>query len=191
MIKEAEMPVIRVSGDRGSGKTTLCRTLKEILNYEYIYVGGIFREMAAMENKTIEQFYGELESNPDREKAVDKTVAETLALKDCLLVEGRMAPFWPTNFKKVNMLLTVEFAEGVRRELKRPENAGKTFEEMSELSRQRLENERSRYLSLYGIENHLDPKHFDVVIDTTNLSPEQVVERALLEIRRRIKAAPC
>ena len=185
------MAVIRVSGHQGSGKTTLCKRLAEEMGYAYTYVGGIFREMAARQNKSIEQFYGELANDPEREKKVDAEIAASLATKDNQIIEGRMAPFWETPFKKINLLLTVDPIEGARRQQERDENKDIPLEEMARLSAERLANERQRYKSLYGIENHFDPRHFDIVIDTTKLSKDEVFEKAWSEIQIKLKHGRC
>ena len=39
--------IITIGGKVGAGKSTLAAMLSHELNYEQLYVGGIFREMAA------------------------------------------------------------------------------------------------------------------------------------------------
>ena len=41
------MAIITIGGNPGSGKTTLAVKLAAFLGYEELYVGGIFRELAA------------------------------------------------------------------------------------------------------------------------------------------------
>src|SRR3989344_4118836 len=153
------MAVIRVSGHQGSGKTTVCKRLAEALGYNYIYVGGIFRKKAEAEGKEIEQYYDELGGNPELEKKVDSEIAALLNENDCQIVEGRMAPFWPTPFEKVNVLFTIDPVEGAKRQQKRSENAHLQLSDMMQLSAERLANERSRYKKLYHIDDFLDEKH--------------------------------
>jgi predicted cytidylate kinase len=168
------MAVIRMSGYPGSGKTTLCKRLSGALSYRYYYAGGIFRAMAEKEGLSIEEFYKKLSSDPAVENKVDEELASLMRAEDNLLVEGRMAPFQPTPHKSINVLLLVSPEEGARRELLRPENSSRSMEEMTVYTRERIENERRHYKSLYGIEDHFDQKHFDVVIDTTLISPDEV-----------------
>jgi len=44
--------------------------------------------------------------------------------------------------------------------------------------------ERERYRMLYGIENHLDPAHYDFALDTTSLTEREVFEKAMAEVRK-------
>lgn len=169
------MAVIRVSGSHGSGKTTLCRKLAELLHYGYSYTGGIMREMAFKQGVSIEEFFDKLASDPELERSIDNRQAELMNEQDDLVVEGRVAPFQDCPWTKVNILVTVSPAEGARRQLQRPENANMTLDEMLKLSERRLQTERERYRRLYGIQNHLDPKFFDIVIDTTVLTPAEAL----------------
>lgn len=172
------MAVIRVSGNPGSGKTTLCRRLADYLGYVHHYTGGIFREMAREKNLSIEEFYAEMASNPDLEKTIDERQAELMRKNDNLVVEGRIAPFQPSPYKTVNILIKVDPEEGARRRMGEPENGGKSLEEILLLTEARIQNEREHYKAIYGIDDHLSEKYFDFVLDTTNLSPDEVFERA-------------
>ena len=36
-----------------------------------------------------------------------------------------------------------------------------------------------RFLKYYGIKNVNDPKHFDLIIDTTHVTPEEIAEKII------------
>jgi cytidylate kinase len=161
--------VIRVSGNAGAGKSTLCKRLAESLQYQYRYAGGIFREMAIKKNISIESFYKMLASDPELEMSVDVKTAEILKTTDNMVIEGRMAPFLPCPFPTINLLITVDPVEGARRAAMRPENKSRTVEEMQQLNAERQAIEKERFLALYNVTDNLDPTHYDILIDTTNL----------------------
>lgn len=173
--------IITIGGNLGAGKTTLAGKLAGTLHYEELYVGGIFRDMAAEKNLTIEQFYAQLKNDPAVEQAVDKRQADMMREKDNLVVQGRIAWYFAKSspFGVLNILLTVAPAVGAQRSGERKENVGKTADEMVIATAEREKMEQERYAMLYGIENHLDPSHYDVVIDTTSLIPDQVFEKVL------------
>jgi CMP/dCMP kinase len=181
------MAVIRVSGYHGSGKTTLCLRLAKVLGYSYFYTGSVFREMAAKRGLSIEAYYKEIAGQPELEKEIDGRGAQLMAANDNLIVEGRMAPFQPTPFKAINILLTVSEEAGARRQRGRTENAHLPQAEMLALSRERLREEQAHYQKLYAIENHFDPKYFDIVLDTTTLSNEEAFDEALGKIQQFLK----
>lgn len=183
------MAVIRVTGHIGSGKSTLCKELAKALNYEYHYTGGIVRTMAAEMGLSIEDFYKWLERHPEKERSVDNRQEELMIEKDNLVVEGRMAPFLGCAFKTVNIFLRVHKEEGAKRLQKRPENRGKTIDELMQSAGEREDAERKRYWELYGLEDHLDENDpiFDIIIDTTRKTEEEVLKYALKWIPRLIK----
>jgi cytidylate kinase len=44
---------------------------------------------------------------------------------------------------------------------------------------EREKMERERYKMLYGIENHLDPENYTLILDTSILSEQEVFQKAL------------
>ena len=183
------MPVIRVTGHIGSGKSSLCKELANALGYEYHYTGGIMRQMAAEMNLSMEDFYKWLEQHPDKEEAVDYRQEDLMVKNDNLVVEGRMAPFLSCAFKTVNILLKVRPEEGAKRLQKRPENKNKTIEEIMLMVKERTAMERKRYYELYDLENHLDENDpiFKLVIDTTYMTEAEVLDYAVTWIPRLIE----
>lgn len=183
------MAIIRVGGNLGAGKSTLCSRLAAYFGYEYSYTGGIFREMAKEKGLTIEEFYGQLVADPVLEKSIDDKQIALMMSKDNLVVEGRVAAFLPCSpgSRKINLFIKVDEETGVRRQMNRPENQSKTFEEMLVLSRKRIRDEQERYWSLYQIPDHLDEKCYDVVIDATHLSPDELFEETVRRVEEYLK----
>jgi cytidylate kinase len=173
--------IITIGGNVGAGKTTLANHLAEALHHEQISAGDIIRKMAAEKGLSIEQFYAQLKNDPAIEQAVDKRQATMMREHDGLIVEGRVAWYFAkqSTFPVLNVLLTVAPAVGAQRSGEKKENAGKTADEMiiADTSREKMEHER--YAMLYDIRNHLDPTHYNFVLDTTLLTKEEVFEKVL------------
>lgn len=176
--------IITIGGNPGAGKTTLAKDLNEALGYEQLYVGGIFREMAAEKNLTIEQFYTQLKDEPALEQEVDSRQATMMREKDNLIVQGRVAWYFAKSspFKIFNILLTVDPATTALRNGDKKEYAGRTTDEMIVNTKEREKMERERYSMLYGIENHLDPAHYDFILDTTLLTPKETFDKVMAAI---------
>lgn len=180
--------IITIGGNLGAGKTTLANNLANELHYAQLYVGGIFRDMAAEKNLTIEQFYAQLKEDPAVEQEVDQRQATMMREKDDLIVQGRVAWYFAKSspFKVFNILLTVSPIVGAERIGEKKENVGKTADEVAIATGEREKMERERYKMLYGIENHLDPAQYDFVLDTTLLTEQEVFDKVLWLVKGRL-----
>lgn len=134
------------------------------------------REMAKERGLSIEEFYSELKGDPELEKSVDSRQEQAMRERDNLIVQGRVAWHFAKKSpaKTFNVFLAVHPQEGARRLAQREENRVKTEEEVRWAAAQRERDEIERYKALYDIDNHLDPKHYNFIIDTTDISPPGV-----------------
>lgn len=181
--------IITIGGNVGAGKTTLAAMLSHELNYEQLIVGGIFRDMAAEKNLTIEQFYAQLKDDPAIEQEVDQRQATMMREKDNIIVQGRVAWYFAKSspFKVFNIFLSADPATGARRSGERKENVGRSTDEMIVATAEREKMERERYSMLYGIENHLDPAHYDFVLETSALTPQETFDKVMTAVNERVK----
>jgi len=177
--------IIRVSGYPGAGKTTLCKKLAETFGYAFHYTGGVFRKLASERGLSIEEFYHAIADDEDLERAIDREAERVMNEKKNLVVDSRIAPFQKTKFPAVNILLTVSPEEGARRELLRPENSRFTLEEMMRITQERLADEKRSFKKLYGIDDQFEPSKFDIVLDTTDLSPDEEFTAVMEQLSRR------
>lgn len=144
--------------------------------------------MAAERGLSIEDFYEQMKTDPDGEKAIDARQAERMNAEDCLIVDGRMAAFQKTVFDMKRILLTVDPEEGARRTMLREKKGlpagrqGKSLTQTLADNIKRANDERARYHSLYNIEDFLDPKHYDVIVDTTKLPAEEVAHQLYMAL---------
>ena len=77
------------------------------------------------------------------------------------------------------MLLTCDEGERIRRALSRTH----THKETAEDVKRRDAAHDAKFRKLYADENFLDPRFFDLVIDTTNTEPEEVAEKIVRKFR--------
>jgi len=184
------MAIITIGGHVGAGKTTLAARLTRALGYEELYMGGIFREIAAERGMSIEAFYAELKNDPKLEQSIDERQAKLMQEKDNLVVQGRVAWFFSKGSMATifNIFLTVDPEVGAKRTAERPENADRPFEEIRKANKERTQTEIERYKHLYGIQNFLDPGHYDYVLDTSDLTEDEVLATVLQKIKDRIEA---
>ena len=181
------MAVIRISGNHGAGKTTLGKHLAEHLGYKYHNTGHTFRRLAKEHGQTIEEFYASLEKNLDFEKQIAFADADLMKTTDNLVIDSRTMHLHETPFKVVNILLTVDPEVGAKRmHLKDPDKYP-TTETALKLSRERFAQEFQRYSDRYGVTDFLDPKYFDIVLNTNLLSEEEVFQKVLEKIQPFLK----
>lgn len=173
--------IITIGGNVGAGKTKLANKLAEALGYEELYIGGIFRKMAAEKGLSIEQFYMELKSDPALEQAVDHRQAMMMREKDNLIVQGRIAWYFAkgSSFKTFNIFLAADATTGARRSGEREENIGRSTDEMVSLTAEREKTEYERYAMLYGIKDYRSPAHYDFVLDTSSLTEQEVFDAVM------------
>jgi predicted cytidylate kinase len=183
------MAIITIGGDVGAGKTTLASRLAKKLGYEELYMGGLFRQIAAERGMTIEDFYGALKNDPELEKSVDDRQTKLMREKDNLVVQGRMAWFFAKEspFTVFNIFLGVDRMIGAKRTAERNENAGRSIEELIEANALRKQHELERYNTLYGVKNFLDHGHYEFTLDTSHLTEDEVLDTILKEINERVE----
>jgi len=182
------MAIVTIGGHVGAGKTTLASRLAKALGYEELYIGGIFRELAAERGMTIEEFYARLKDDPKLEQSIDERQAKLMREQDDLVVQGRVAWFFSKGsmFTVFNVFLAVSPEAGAARSLLRSENAGRSESDMRRANAERMRHEVERYRKLYDIENFLDPGHYDFVLDTSDLAEDEVLDIVIAKLKDRI-----
>lgn len=181
--------IITLGGNIGAGKTVLAGKLAAALGYQELYMGGIFRQMAAEKGVSIEQFYRALRESPAVERDADARQAESMRVRDDLVVQGRISWHFAASspFPVFNVFLKVDPLVGAERSGARSENSGRPLPELAAANAAREKQERERYRTLYSIEDFLDPAHYDFILDTSRLSEQEVFEKMLAEIRRQLE----
>ena len=181
--------IISISGKPGSGKSTVAQKVADKLGYKRYYIGGLRREAARKRGMTIEEYNKLGETDPSTDKEVDE-YQERLGLeKDDFVIEGRTSFLFIPHSLKV--YLDVDLKEAARRihddEKKgggRNERTFRTVEETEQNLKDRIASDRRRYKKYYGTDCY-DTANYDVVVDTTHLTPDEAVEKVLAKARER------
>lgn len=182
--------IITISGFPGSGKSTVGKILENELGFKRYYIGGMRREMARKKGLTIEQFNKLGEADFSTDKEADEFIVEIANTEDNIIIESRTAfHFVP---KSVKIFLDVELKESAKRIFSektkgsnRNEEAASSVEQQLKMVAERIESDSKRYKKYYGFDCY-DKKNYDLVIDTTQISPEQVAGK-IMEFVARIK----
>jgi len=175
--------IITISGMQGAGKTTLAKKLATKLNYKFISIGDLRGEIAKEKGITID----ELNEIGKKEKWVhdeaDKKTIEIGRTRDNFIVEGWLAWHFIPHSKKI--FLEVDSKIGAKRIFKnqrQDEKPCNNLIEMQEVLKQRLKVTDEQFQKYYHV-NFLDKSNYDIIINTTNLSIEDMVKEALNKIK--------
>lgn len=165
---------ITISGPPGSGKTTVCRIVAKKLHLETVISGDIFRQLAKESAMSLADFGSMCESDPAVDRRLDERMVEIARCKDDLLLEGRLTAHMLTRHS-IPAFRVFMGADLDVRAARVAEREGGTAAQRREEIIEREECEARRYLAYYDIDI-LDRTIYDLVIDTTCMTPEQVAE---------------
>lgn len=176
---------IAISGDLGSGKSTVCRHLKEKYGLNVYSTGQIQRSLAQKYGMDVLAFNKYMETHPEIDEEIDSELVKIGSQDQDMVLDSRMAwHFVPGTFK---VYLKVELDEAARRIMN--DQRGKveiytSIEEARESLIARKKCENLRYSVKYGVDCS-DPGNYDLVIDTTSVGPEQVAEMIMSAARQK------
>jgi predicted cytidylate kinase len=168
---------ITISGPPGSGKTTVCKLVADRLHLNVVVSGLLFRQMAKEASMSLAAFGKMCEADPDADKALDQRMVEIARANENILLEGRLTAFMLTQngIPALRVLMDADLEVRASRVVSRE---GGTLEQRKAEIVEREECEAARYRSYYGIDIR-DRKVYDLVIDTTYLTPEEVAEKII------------
>lgn len=165
---------IAISGDIGTGKSTLARLLSEKLNWEYISAGNYFRDWYKSKGMDVSKVYGIPE---EEDRKMEASFQKEMKEKNGVVFESRLAGWLARDYPEtLKVLCTVENEEAYKRVSKRD---SVSEAEAKTLSIQRSKDLKDKFNKLYDVSDFLDEKYFDLVIDTTNLKPDEVLQKVL------------
>jgi CMP/dCMP kinase len=169
---------IAISGDIGTGKSTLSKLLAEKLGWEYISAGNFFRDWYKAQGMEVSKVYGIPE---EEDRKMEESFKQKMQENSNTIFESRLAGWLAKDYPEtLKVLCVVEEETGFKRVAKR-DSVSK--EDAQKLSLQRSKDLREKFQKLYGVSDFLDSKYFDLVIDTTNLSPEKVLQKVLEKLK--------
>ncbi|MGE0075557.1 MAG: (d)CMP kinase [Sphaerochaetaceae bacterium] len=170
---------VAISGKSGCGNTTISTMVASQMGYPLI--NFTFRNLAKERGIEFWDFCRLAEKDDSIDRELDaRQVAMAMETTDCVL--GSRLAIWVLKEADLKVYLTATTEERARRIQKRE---GGTLSQRMDETRRRDENDSARYKRIYGIDN-TDPSVADMVIETDDLSPEQVASMIIGEIHSRL-----
>jgi cytidylate kinase len=184
--------IISISGKPGAGKSTIAKMLAGKLGYKRYYMGGLLRKMAAERGLTLEELNAIGEKDFFTDEEIDRYQKELGEKEDNFVIEGRTAyHFIPHSLK---IFLDVDEKIGAERILFDIKSGSQRYEakkvdtpdDLLKCTKARMKSDQRRYQKYYK-QNVFDPKHFDLIVDTSHLSVPEVFERVYQFVQERMK----
>ena len=171
--------IITISGKPGSGKSSTADRVAELLQYTRHSSGDMVRRVLAKEGMSLEEYNRRAVDEHDLDDKVDEELRTLRAAKD-VVIDSRLGFYWIPESFKVYLDLDLEiatariFKDAVNNKKRSSAGeGGSSLPDVARKVRERMQDEQSRFRSLYGIDPY-STKHFDLVIDTSRNDPQTV-----------------
>lgn len=170
----------------GSGKTTAGRLLAQQLGYKFYSVGDFRGQMAQKIGLTIDELnkLGQKEFWTDQQ--ADDWQKKIGQNEDNVVIDGWLAfHFIPKSFK---IFIDVDSQVAAHRIFINQRPDEKYLDSEKAVNKQisdRLEETRNRFLKYYQVD-FLNKDYYDLIVDSTNLSPEGVIDKIRKKINKKI-----
>lgn len=174
--------IITISGIAGSGKSTVAKLLAKKLSLKHYSTGDFMREIAEKKGISLLELSRLAEKDQSTDIELDKRQKSLGKTQDNFVIDARLGFHFIPNSIKV--FLEVDLNEAAKRIFneKRQHEQYKDIQESIEKIKTRLKSEEKRYKEYYNL-NYQDKKHYDIIIDTTKITPDEVVNAITSKIQ--------
>lgn len=181
---------ITITGDLGSGKSAVSRILCERTGFEYVSTGRIQRQLAQEMGLDTLEMNRRADTDPSIDQRIDSIFVDLGKDPKGYVVDSRMAWFFLPGSFKVFLQADVSVAAGrIISDPTRKSEEYETIEEAVQKILARKQSENDRFLSKYGADC-ADMDNFDLVVSTTQRSPEAVAEIILKAVQAKAQGKP-
>lgn len=169
---------ITIYGLPGSGTSSVGKSLSNKLNFDFISSGNIFRQTAKNLNLTLEELTEISKQDRKYDIELDKKIKKIGEDNDNIVVESRLAWYFIKDSFKI--MFVSDFEKRVQRIALR-ENI--SINQAKEKTIFREKAEKLRYKNYYNLAEIDNKNNFDLIINTTNTTVEEVVNIILEELK--------
>jgi len=175
--------IITISGRPGSGKSTASKAIAKELGYEHFSSGDLFRAIGKERGYDVHDTNLLAEKEKEIDTLVDQRLRDIGAKQNQVALDSRMAWHWMPDSFRVFLDLDLEIAakrilDNMEPERIMHEHIPNDPKKYAARLQSRLDSESKRYQSLYKV-NPYYKKNYDLVIDTSNKNPKEVLDEIL------------
>ena len=167
--------IISLGGELASGKGTVSKILMQDLEYGIYRNGDYFRKLGTEMGMDVTTFNIYVESHPEIDRQIENSAAEYSKDHDKFIIDARLGWYAVPESFKVYLKVDIDVAanRAFNDALRKGSEKFATVEEQKADMQKRYELENRRYFELYNVHKE-DESNYDLVLDTTNLTPKEV-----------------
>lgn len=169
---------ITISGKICTGKSSLFKTLVKKLGWESYSSSQFFRDWCQKHNLPIFAVHLRQESLT---RKIDEGVREKLLKEKNIIIEGWLSGFMGQGISGVLKILLICADEERIRRFSQRENIN--ISRASQEIKKREESLLKKWKKVYGRSDFFDPKFYNLIIETTNLKPKEVLDLVLRKLK--------
>lgn len=175
--------IITISGLPGSGKTSVGKLLAKKLGFKFYSMGSIIQTFVLSKNMTLLQFNQLRNKDSEWDLMIDSYQKKIAKKEKNIILDGIIS--FHVIPKSVKIFLSVKPEVGAMRifKAKRPDEPYRSFSEALRDAKKRIKDDKARYKKIYKVDCH-DVANFDIVIDTSNMKLNYIVETILKIIKK-------
>jgi len=172
--------IITLAGRLGSGKSTVGNKIAEIYHLKKYSTGDFMREMAKERGVSLLELSKMAETDKSIDKELDDRQVKFGQVQDNFIIDARLG--WYFIPQSIKIFLDVSYEEAARRIYtdkvsdRSAESGNDSIEQTLHNIKTRETSERKRYKEYYGLD-YMDLKNYDLVVDTTGITLEEVIRR--------------
>lgn len=177
--------IISLGGELASGKGTVSKILMEKLNFGVYRNGDYFRKLAKDMGMDVTTFNEYVMNHTEIDKQIENSASEYAKTHDNFIIDARLGWYAVPESFKVYLKVDIDVAaeRAFLDDLRKSTEKFATVEEQKADMQKRYKIENERYWNLYGVRKE-DESNYDFVLNTTNLTPEEVADRIKQEYEK-------
>ena len=174
--------IIVIGGRAGSGKSTIAKLVAKKLKLKHYSIGDLQRQIAKERGISLLELGRLEEKDPTIDRDLDNKQKELGKNEDNFVIDGRLSAFFMP--KAIKIFLDADEKARAERILKdnRETEKNSDLKEAIKNMKKREDSENKRYKEYYGIGCY-DKSKYDFVIDTTDLTVEQVADKVIEAVK--------